>query len=231
MRSSSTRRSIRTSSPSSTSQRPPPRDSRQAQGDAGRGPERLRPHPDRNRLSGGRDRAGAADQDPARLRVEVPEPDGELPAGGGRRCRSSRRIRASNDVHAGRTAARVQPRQGEAGAHDAGGAPRVVQGESQQAHLRAAGELRSRAHVHHGAAVHSRRQESEGSGQRLGEDLGVSQGVELLHRVLPDGNRRGDEGARRRLARHDADDDRMGHQSARARHRARRTTRSRRSRE
>ena len=51
-----------------------------------------------------------------------------------------------------------------------------------------------------------------------------------LHRVLPDRHRRGDEGARRRLARHDGDDDRLGHQSARARHRAEGRTRSRRSR-
>ena len=57
-------------------------------------------------------------------------------------------------------------------------------------------------------------------GERLGQDLGVPEGAQLLHRVLPDGHRRGDEGAGRRLARHDADDDRLGHQPARARHRA-----------
>ncbi len=47
--------------------------------------------------------------------------------------------------------------------------------------------------------------------------------LEQLHRVLPDGHRRDDEGARRRLARHDGDDDGMGPESAHSRHRARRT--------
>ncbi len=44
--------------------------------------------------------------------------------------------------------------------------------------------------------------------------------LNTLHRVLPDGHGCGDEGARRRLARHDRDDDGLGHQPARARHRA-----------
>ena len=44
--------------------------------------------------------------------------------------------------------------------------------------------------------------------------------LNTLHRVLPDGHRRGDEGTGRRLARHDDDDDRLGYQSACAWHRA-----------
>jgi putative spermidine/putrescine transport system substrate-binding protein len=55
--------------------------------------------------------------------------------------------------------------------------------------------------------------------QRLGQDLGLPEGPQV-HRVLPDRHRRDHEGARRRLARHDRDDDRLGHQPARARHRA-----------
>ena len=41
-----------------------------------------------------------------------------------------------------------------------------------------------------------------------------------IHRVLPVRHRRHDEGAGRGLARHDRLDDRLGHQPARARHRA-----------
>jgi putative spermidine/putrescine transport system substrate-binding protein len=48
----------------------------------------------------------------------------------------------------------VQPGQGQAAADHGAGAPRVVQGESQQADLRAAGELGAGQYVHHGPAVH-----------------------------------------------------------------------------
>jgi putative spermidine/putrescine transport system substrate-binding protein len=58
------------------------------------------------------------------------------------------------------------------------------------ADLRAAGQLRARQHVPAGLAVHPRRQGSEGPGQRMGEDLGVPQGAQQLHRVLPDRHRR-----------------------------------------
>ena len=136
--------------------------------------------------------------------AKFPEPDGELPAGGGEDAGARAGPGHRGRVHAGRPAARVQPGQGQAGADDAAGAARVVQGQSEPADLRAAGELRPGPHVHHGPAVHPRRQESEGSGQRLGQDLGVPEGAQLLHRVLPDRHRRGDEGAGRRLARHDA---------------------------
>ena len=76
------------------------------------------------------------------------------------------------------------------------------------------------AHVHHGPALHPRRQESEGPGERMGKDLGVSQGTQQLHRVLPDRHRCRHEGTGRGLARHDGHDDGLGHQSARAGHRA-----------
>ena len=169
---------------------PSPELAGQAQGDAGGGPQRHRSRADGHRLPRRRDRAGAARQAAARVRVEVPEPDGELPASRREDAGAGTEPGHRSRVHAGGPAARVQPGQGEAGADDAGGAARVVQGQSQSPHLRAAGELRAGAHVHHGAAVHSRRQGPEGSGQGLGQDVGVSQGAQLVHRVLPDGHRR-----------------------------------------
>ena len=60
----------------------------------------------------------------------------------------------------------------------------------------------------------------EGSGERMGQDLGLSEGARPIHRILPDRHRRHDEGARRRHARHHRLDHRLGHQPARARHRA-----------
>ena len=54
-----------------------------------------------------------------------------------------------------------------------------------------------------GLPYHPRRQGPEGPGPRLGQDLGLPQGTQYLHRVLPDRYRRGHEGTRRRLARHD----------------------------
>ena len=66
-------------------------------------------------------------------RGEVPEPDDELPAGGGEDAGARQGLRHRRGVHAGRSAARIQPRQGQAGADDAAGAARVVQGESEPA--------------------------------------------------------------------------------------------------
>ena len=161
---------------------------------------------------------------------KVSEPDRELSAGGRQDAGAGARLRHCGGVHAGGAAGRVQPGQGQAGADDAGRVAGVVQGQPEPPDLRAAGQLRTGPHLHHGPAVHPRRQESQGPGERMGEDLGVPEGPQQLHRVLPDRNRCGDEGTRRRLARHHADDDRLGHQSARARHRAQDLTRWRRSR-
>ena len=117
-------------------------------------------------------------------------------------------------------AARIQPRQGQAAADDAAGAARVVQGESEPVRLRAACQFGSGLHVPDGAAVRARRQEPARSGQRLGQDVGVPEGARHVHRVLPVRHRRDDEGARRRVARHDGDDDRLGPEPAHPRHRA-----------
>ena len=54
-------------------------------------------------------------------------------------------------------------------------------------------------------------------------------GAQPGHRVLPDRHRRDDEGVRRGLARHHHLDHRLGHQSARPRHRAEGSARSGRS--
>ncbi len=146
----------------------------QAEGDAGRGSQRHRPRADRHRLPRRRHRAGAADQAPAGIRGQVPEPDDQLSArrgeDAGTRAGPGRRGR----VHARRPAGRIQPGQGQAAADDAAGAARLVQGQSEPVDLRAAGQLGAGPHVHHGPAVHPRRQEPEGPGQRLGQDLGVS---------------------------------------------------------
>ena len=95
-------------------------------------------------------------------------------------------------------AARIQPRQGQAGADDAAGAARVVQGESEPVRLRAPCQFGSRLHVPDGPAVRARRQEPARSRQRLGQDVGVPEGARHVRRVLPVGHRRDDEGARRR---------------------------------
>jgi hypothetical protein len=84
--------------------------------------------------------------------------------------------------------------------HNAGRPAGVVQGKSQQADLRSASELRAGAYFHHGSALHPGRFKSEGSGQGLGQDLGVSEGTQQLYRVLPDRHRCGHEGTGRRLA-------------------------------
>ena len=100
------------------------------------------------------------------------------------------------------------------------GAARLGEGQPEPLHLRAPGQFRPRPHLPDGPALHPRRQGPEGSGQGLGQDLGLSQGARRVHRVLPDRHRRHDEGTRRGLARHDRVDDRLGHQSARPRRRA-----------
>ncbi len=74
---------------------PGARAARQAEGDAGCRPQRHRSRADRHGLPGGRNRAGAADQDPARLRREIPEPDERITSRRRRRCRSSRWTRGS----------------------------------------------------------------------------------------------------------------------------------------
>ena len=78
-------------------------------------------------------------------------------------------------VHAGGSAGRVQPGQGQAGADDAGGIAGVVQGQPEPPDLRPAGQLGPRPHLHHGSALHSRRQEPQGPGERMGKDVGLPQ--------------------------------------------------------
>ena len=96
------------------------------------------------------------------------------------------------------------PDEGQAAADDAGGAAGVVQGQSEPLDLRAARQLGTWTHVHHGIALHPGRQQSQGSGEGVGQDLGVPEGPQQLHRVLPDRHGRRDEGIGRGLARHHA---------------------------
>ena len=59
--------------------------------------------------------------------------------------------------------------------------------QSEPLHLRAPGQFRPGPHVHHGPAVHPRRQGPEGSGQRLGQDLGVPEGAQQCIEYYPTG--------------------------------------------
>ena len=94
------------------------------------------------------------------------------------------------------------------------------EGQPEPLHLRAPRQFRPRPHLPEGPALHPRRQGPDGSEGRLGQDLGLSQGAGQEHRILPDRHRRGDEGARRGLARHDRLAHRLGHQPAHPRRRA-----------
>ena len=168
----------------------------QAEGDAGGGPQRYRHGADRHRFSCCGHRAWRADKSAARIRGQIPESDGELSAGGCQDAGAGARLRRGGDVHAGGTAGRVQPRQGQAGADDAGRIAGLVQGQSEPPDLRPPGELRPGPNFHHGPALHPRRQGPQGPGERVGKNLGVSERPQQLHRVLPDRDRGGDEGAR-----------------------------------
>ena len=81
------------------------------------------------------------------------------------------------------------------------------------------GQFGPRPHLHDGAALHPRRQGPDGSGQGLGQDLGIPARDQPLHRVLSGRHRRDHEGIRRGIARHHHLDHRLGHQSACPRHR------------
>ena len=131
----------------------------------------------------------------------------------------------------GRPAARIQARQGEA-------APPTTAQEllawckanPEPLHLCAAGQFRPGPHVHHGPALHPRRQGPEGPGQRLGQDLGLSQGARQYIEYYPTGTgavmKELGEGSRDMTPSHD----RLGHQPARRSASCRRKPRSRRSR-
>lgn len=192
----------------------------QDQGDAGGGALRHRPRADGHRRAGRRHRAEPVAKAPARQRGGAPRRARQVRAGPAQDAGSRAGLRPRSHLHAGRPAARIQPGEGQRPAEDARPVARVVQGAPEQADLCAPGELGPRPHVPDGAAVRARRQESAGPDQRLGQDLGVPETVERLRAVLPGRHVGGDEGARRRHARHDRDRHRLGPQPARARHRA-----------
>ena len=85
-----------------------------------------------------------------------------------------------------RPAPRICARAREASAEDGSRASRLGEGQSQSLHVCAPGEFRSRQDLHHGPALSSRRQGPEGPGQRLGQDLGLSQGAQPRDRILSD---------------------------------------------
>ena len=160
------------------------------------------------------------DNDPSAARRQVSQRPGELPARRAQDAGARQEPGARGGLHAGRPARGIQPRQGENPAEHPAAAARLVQGQSEQIHLRPASQFRARPHLSHGAALSPRRQGPERPVEGLGQDLGLPEGAQPLHRVLPDRDRHHHEGARRRLARHDRHRHRLGHQSARARHRA-----------
>ena len=82
------------------------------------------------------------------------------------------------------------------------------------------------ADVPDGPALPPRRQGPAGPDQRLGQDVGLPEGARQVRRVLPVGHQGHDVGPGRRVARHDPHHDRLGHQPARARHRAEGASRS-----
>ena len=81
-------------------------------------------------------------------------------------------------------AARIRARSGQGHARHGREAARLVQGQSGQVHVCAARQFRPGPHLRHGPALPARRQGPDGPGQRLGQDLGLSQGARRLHRVL-----------------------------------------------
>ena len=99
-------------------------------------------------------------------------------------------------------------------AEDRAGAARLGEGAPEPLHLCAPGQFRPRPHLPAGPALHPGRQGPEGPEGRLGQDLGLSDRARQVHRVLPDRHRRRDEGAGRRLARHDRLASRLGPQPA-----------------
>ncbi len=193
----------------------------QDQGAAGRRPRRHRPRADRHRRAVGRHRPEALGRAarrtmPAACRSSTTSICRPPP-----RCRRSPRARASwspttRPARCSNTC-RSEVKKAPTTAEEL---LAWAQGQPEPLHVRAPGQFRPRPHLHDGPALHPRRQGPEGSGEGLGQDLGLSQGARPEHRILPDRHRRDDEGARRRLARHDRLDDRLGHQPARARHRA-----------
>ena len=76
------------------------------------------------------------------------------------------------------------------------------------------------ADVPDGPALPAGRQGPARPDQRLGQDVGLPEGARQVRRLLPLGHQGHDVGPGRRLARHDPDHHRLGHQPARARDRA-----------
>ena len=110
---------------------------REAQGHAGRGSQRHRHGADRHRLSRRRHRAGRIDQAPPGIRGEIPESREQLSACRCENAGAGAGLRHHRGFHAGGTAARIQPREGQAGSDHSAGAARLVQGQPESADLRA----------------------------------------------------------------------------------------------
>jgi hypothetical protein len=150
----------------------------------------------------GRDPAGAVGR---RLEVAHREPAqgrGDLPRAGAddaAQFRPERRRRRR--LFAVRPAVRIHGRQAQDGAEDGRGVPRLCEGEPQPLHLCPPAQFRARLDLSAGHALHPRRQRSDRPDERLGQDLGLSQGTRHGDRLLPHRHRRDDEGARRRHAR------------------------------
>ena len=110
----------------------------------------------------------------------------------------------------------LQSEEGAEPAEDRAGTARLGEGQSGQVLLCAAVQQRPGHVGHRRPALHPRRQGSQGSGERLGQDLGLPQGARPVHRILPD--RHAVHAARVRAGA--ALDDRrhhgMGHEAARA---------------
>ncbi len=154
---------------------PAPELASQDQGPAGCRPCRYRHGADRQRRSRGRSRAESLDQAPADLQRQIPRPRGELRAGRAQPAQGAGPgLRRRHQLLSFRAADRIRARAGQGCAEDGRGAARLGQGPSEALHVCAAGQFRPGPHLHDGAALHPRRQGPDGSGQGLGQDLGVS---------------------------------------------------------
>ncbi len=163
---------------------------RQDQGAAGRRPRRHRRRAHRHRRAVGRRRPEALDPDRLRLCRQAAEARRHLSARRGEDAGARLEPGRLHRVLPGRPGDGIHAGQGEAGADDGRRAARLGQGQSEPLHVCAAGQLRPRPHLHDGPALHPRRQGSARSEERLGQDLGLSQGARPVHRVLPGRHRR-----------------------------------------
>ena len=110
---------------------------RQAQGDAGGGSYRHRPGFDGRRRAVSGHRPGPLGQGAARSRRQVSRCARQLPSRRTKNAGPCAGRGARGDVHAGRSTARIQSRQGQTAADDAAGVAGVVQGQSEPLRLRA----------------------------------------------------------------------------------------------